>query len=80
MVKFAFIERFFLFFSDNTPTQYMEQENSPREFTPEMKLFVVMEKEKGSSYPMLVDEFSKRWPGKKPPSRVGVLKMRKSLQ
>ena len=45
-----------------------------------MKLFVVMEKEKGSTNPMLVDEFSKRWPGKKPPSRVGVFKMRKSLQ
>ena len=58
----------------------MEEGNQSREFTPEMKLFVVLEKEKGTTYPRLVEMFGQKLPDKKPPSRVGVYKMRKGLQ
>ena len=44
----------------------MEEGNQSREFTPEMKLFVVLEKEKGTTYPRLVEMFGQKWPDKKP--------------
>ena len=49
----------FLEFSDNNPKASMTQENSHRKFTTEMTLFVVRDIENRTSYPMLMDMFSK---------------------
>ena len=45
----------------------MDEGNQSREFTPEMKPFVVLDKEKGTTYPRMVEMFVQKWPGKKPP-------------
>ena len=46
-------------FSDNNPKPSMTQNNSLRKFTTEFTLFAVMDIEKGTTYPMLVNIFWK---------------------
>ena len=43
----------------NNPKPRMMHENSPRKFTAELTLFVVMDIEKRTTYPMLGDMFCK---------------------
>ena len=50
-----------------------------REFTPEQRLFLCLEKEKGAKYSETVELFKVKWPGKEPPTRQGLHVMRKKL-
>ena len=46
-----------------------------REFTPEQRLFLCLEKEKGAKYSVTVELFKVKWPGKE----QGLHVMRKKL-
>jgi hypothetical protein len=48
-----------------------DQDQPDREFTPEQRLFVCLELEKGSKFPQMVKDFTEKWPGKKPPTGWG---------